>query len=174
MRVRVARPEDLGAVNDIYNHEVASGTSTFDTEPRSGKRGREWFDSHGSEAYPLLVAEIGSEIVGWASLTPWSERGAYARTVEGSLFVRETHRRMGVGRALHEALVEHARRVGHGVLIARVERGNAASRELLLSSGFSSIGVMHGVGRKFDRLLDVELFELALDRAPRPGGEHAG
>jgi L-amino acid N-acyltransferase YncA len=163
VRVRMARPADLAAINEIYDHEVASGTSTFDTEPRSGARGHEWFDSHQSDAYPILVADSDSEIVGWASLTPWSERGAYARTVEGSLFVKATHRRTGVGRALHEAIVAHARAVGHGVLIARVESGNAASRELLLSCGFSSVGVMHGVGKKFDRLLDVELFEMALD-----------
>jgi phosphinothricin acetyltransferase len=161
--VRTARPADLTAINEIYNREVAGGTSTFDTEPRSDERGREWFDSHGSEAYPVLVADNDSEIVGWASLTPWSERGAYARTVEGSLFVSATHRRKGVGRALHEAIVEHARRAGHGVLIARVESGNVASRELLLASGFSSVGVMHRVGEKFGRLLDVELFEMALD-----------
>ncbi|MFH1689649.1 MAG: N-acetyltransferase family protein [Candidatus Eisenbacteria bacterium] len=163
MRVRTARAADLAAMNEIYNNEVASGTSTFDTEPRNGERGREWFDSHGDDAYPILVAESDSEIVGWASLTPWSERGAYARTVEGSLFVRATHRRRGIGHALHEAIVERARTAGHGVLIARVESGNVASRELLLSSGFSSVGVMHRVGKKFDRLLDVELFEMALD-----------
>lgn len=163
MKVRTAVQEDLAAICEIYDHEVASGTSTFDTEPRGGERGRVWFDSHASDAYPILVAECDAGIVGWASLSPWSDRGAYARTVEGSLFVRATHRRMGVGRALHEALVERARRAGHGVLIARVESGNSASRELLLSSGFTSVGVMHRVGKKFGRLLDVELFEMALD-----------
>jgi phosphinothricin acetyltransferase len=163
VNVRAAGVADLPAINDIYNHEVLSGTSTFDTEPRSGERGRSWFESHNCEAYPILVAEEGGEVLGWASLSPWSDRGAYARTVEGSLFVRRDYRRRGVGRALHEALVERARSVGHGVLIARVERGNEASRGLLLSGGFRSIGVMHSVGEKFGDLLDVELFEMALD-----------
>jgi len=163
VNVRTARPSDLPAISDIYNREVEAGTSTFDTEPRRDDRAREWFESHGPGVYPILVAEEHGEIVGWASLTPWSDRGAYARTVEGSLFVRGDRRRRGVGRALHEALVAEARESGHGVLVARVERTNEASRELLTSSGFSSVGVMHKVGEKFGRLLDVELFEMALD-----------
>jgi phosphinothricin acetyltransferase len=163
VRVRIAVPADLDAICEIYNAEVESGTSTFDTEPREGDRAREWFDSHASDAYPILVAEEGGEVVGWASLSPWSDRGAYARTVEGSLFVRASDRGRGVGRELHDRLVERARRAGYGAFIARVERGNEPSRKLLLSRGFYSVGVMRRVGSKLGRMLDVEIFELELD-----------
>jgi len=163
VKIRAARSSDIEAVNEIYNDEVARGTSTFDTEPRVGDRAREWFESHLSDTYPLLVAEEEGELLGWASLTPWSPRGAYGRTVEGSLFVRPGDRGRGIGRALNEALLKRARAAGHGVLIARIERGNVASRRLLLSSGFASIGVMRRVGEKFGKLLDVEMFELMLD-----------
>jgi phosphinothricin acetyltransferase len=163
VEVRAARPSDVGTIAEIYNGEVVGGTSTFDTEAWSRERALEWLKAHDPGAYPVLVAEAEGEVVGWASISPWSDRGAYARTVEGSLFVRQSHRRRGVGRALHVALVESARAAGHGVLIARIERGNTASRELLLSNGFTSIGVMHAVGEKFGRLLDVELFEMRLD-----------
>ena len=85
------------------------------------------------------------------------------RTVEGSLFVREADRGRGVGSALHDALVEAARDRGYGAFIARIEGGNEASRKLLLSRGFYSVGVMRRVGAKFGRVLDVEIFELELD-----------
>ena len=163
VKIRAARSSDIEAVNEIYNDDVARGTSTFDTEPRVGDRAREWFESHLSDTYPLLVAEEEGELLGWASLTPWSPRGAYERTVEGSLFVRSGDRGRGVGRALNEALLKWARAAGHGVLIARIERGNEASRRLLEASGFSSVGLMHRVGEKFEKLLDVEVFELMLD-----------
>jgi phosphinothricin acetyltransferase len=163
VEVRTARPSDLDTIAEIYNREVTGGTSTFDTEVWTRERALEWLKAHDPGAYPILVAEEEGEVVGWASVSPWSDRGAYARTVEGSLFVREGHRRRGVGRALHAALVESARAAGHGVLIARIESGNTASRELLLSNGFTSVGVMHAVGEKFGRLLDVELFEMRLD-----------
>jgi len=163
VEVRTAVLEDLAAICEIYNAEVAGGTSTFDTEWREGDRAREWFESHSSEAYPILVAEEGGEVVGWASLSPWSDRGAYARTVEGSLFVRSSCRGRGIGRALHDRLVERAREAGYGAFIARIERGNEPSRRLLLSRGFYSVGVMRRVGEKFGKVLDVELFELELD-----------
>jgi phosphinothricin acetyltransferase len=163
VEVRTARRFDLDDIAEIYNCEVTTGTSTFDTEPWSAARVREWFSMHSVDAFPVLVAEEDGEVIGWASVSPWSDRRAYARTVEGSLFVREEYRRKGVGRALHVALVEAARAAGHGVMLARIERGNVASRELLLSNGFTSVGVMHAVGEKFGKLLDVELFELRLD-----------
>jgi len=163
MRLRRAKLADLDAISAIYNHEVRVGTSTFDTETRDGERARVWFESHASDAYPVIVAEEDGDVIGWASLSAWSDRGAYARTVEGSVFVREGDRGRGVGRALHDGLVERARSAGHGVFIARVEHGNEASRKLLLSRGFYSVGIMRRVGRKFERLLDVEIFELELD-----------
>ena len=74
MKIRSARASDIEAVNEIYNDEVATSTSTFDTEPRVGDRGREWFESHQSDSYPLLVAEDGAEVLGWASLATAAPR----------------------------------------------------------------------------------------------------
>ncbi len=162
MRVRDARASDLETISEIYNHEVEVGTATFDTEPRDEEGQREWFASHGSPAHPVLVAEEDGRILAWASLSPWSERGAYSRTVEGSLFVAPDAQRRGIGTALTSALVERARVAGHRVLVARIETTNEASRTLLLGTGYVSVGVMHEVGEKFGRVLDVEIFELVL------------
>ena len=92
MEIRRARRADLEAVTEIYNLEVVSATSTFDTEPREGRAAEVWFNEHSSDSFPLIVAEDGGAVVGWASLSPWSNRGAYAGTVEGSLFVAADHR----------------------------------------------------------------------------------
>ena len=163
LRIREARRSDLEAITAIYNREVELSTSTFDTEPRDRARAGKWFEQHQSRAYPVLVADAAGKVVGWASLSPWSERGAYSRTAEGSLFVADGRREEGVGGALTTALIEWARSAGHGVLIARIESGNEHSRRLLLRSGFRSVGTMKRVGCKFGRLLDVEIFELQLD-----------
>jgi phosphinothricin acetyltransferase len=114
----------------------------------------------------LLVAEVGGEIAGWGSLTAWSPRGAYARTAEGSVFVDARFRRAGIGEALLVEIVEAARRAGHRVILGRIEAGNESSRRMLGRCGFRSVGVMHAVGEKFGRVLDVEVFELVLDAAP--------
>lgn len=162
MKVREATSADLPAISEIYNREVAAATSTFDTEPRDHGSEREWYEAHRSPRYPVIVAEEDGHVVAWAALSPWSARGAYRHTVEGSLFVREGYRGKGVGTLLTRELVSRAASAGHHVLVARVETGNHRSRSLLLSHGFRSVGVMHEVGRKFGRWLDNETFELLL------------
>jgi L-amino acid N-acyltransferase YncA len=170
--VREATLADLPAVSEIYNREVAVGTSTFDTQPRDHMSEREWYETHQSPRYPLIVAEEDGDVVAWAALSPWSPRGAYTHTVEGSLFVREGYRGKGVGTLLTRELVSRAASAGHHVLLARVETRNRPSRSLLLRHGFRSVGVMHEVGRKFGRWLDNEMFELMLPPShERPAGD---
>jgi phosphinothricin acetyltransferase len=164
--VRRAALADLDAVSAIYDAEVLGTVATFDTEPRTPREARAWFDSHAGDAHPLFVAEVDGAVAGWASLTPWSPRGAYARTVEGSVFVDARFRGGRVGAALLAQLAEAAGRAGHRVVLGRIEARNEASRRMLARAGFRSVGVMHAVGEKFGRVLDVEIFELVIDAAP--------
>ena len=97
--VRDARADDLERIFEIYNEEVLHGTATFDTEPRVAGRDDAWLTARETRRHPVLVAVAGDDVVGWASLSPWSERGGYARTVEGSVYVDADHRRRGVGAA---------------------------------------------------------------------------
>jgi len=159
MKLRDATVADLAQIEEIYNREIESSTSTFDTKPRDARQRQAWFDLHQSSSYPLVVAEADAAILGWACLSPWSERGAYARTVEASIFVGRDHRRRGIAQCLAEELIRRARSAGHRVILGRIEASNQASRKLLRNAHFSSIGIMHGVGEKFGQVLDVELFE---------------
>ena len=96
MNVRAAGHEDLPRILEIYNHEVLVSTATYDTVPRTPAEHRKWFSLHGTD-HPVLVADAGSAIAGWASLSPWSDRAAYAKAVEVSVYVAEEYRRQGVG-----------------------------------------------------------------------------
>ena len=160
--IRLARTSDLPAINEIYNREVLSGTSTFDTEPRDADAAARWFEEHDAARHPVIVAVESGTVVAWASLSPWSRRGAYSRTVEGSLFVAADRRGTGLGRSLTRELVARAAAAGHHVVLARVEASNQASLALLVGEGFTEVGTMHEVGHKFDADLDVVLFELVL------------
>ncbi|HZP42668.1 MAG TPA: GNAT family N-acetyltransferase [Candidatus Binatia bacterium] len=164
--LRPAVDADLPAIVAIYNHEVRSGVATFDTEPWSVEGQRAWLAAHAtSERHPLLVAESEGDVVGWAALSPWSARCAYARAAEDSVYVRPGHRGRGVGRALLEELLRRARAAGLGVVIARIETSGAASLALHRALGFRPIGTMRRVGEKLGRILDVELLDLHLDGA---------
>ncbi|MCI4353624.1 MAG: N-acetyltransferase family protein [Thermoplasmata archaeon] len=163
--IRTARVGDADRIRTIYNEAVQSTTATFDTEPRSLAEQVSWLKDHDGR-HPVLVAELGPTLVGWAALSPWSERQAYNGTAEISVYVDPAWRNRGVGRALLTELLAEGSRCGLHLVLARIAEGNPVSRALHVVMGFSSVGVMHEVGNKFGRYLDVELLELRLAAAP--------
>lgn len=169
MRIRPATRTDLPAIAAIYNHEVRGGVATFDTVEVSLEERRVWLDRHASPRHPVIVADDAGEVLGWATLSPWSERCAYARAAEVSIYVAPDHQGRGIGGALLGDLIERGRAAGLGVLLARiVAAGDGGSRRLHERHGFVHIGTMHRVGEKLGRILDVELFELQLDADASP------
>jgi len=162
IQIRTATLPDLEAITAIYNDAIAHTTATFDAEPKTADEQLQWFKEHG-ERYPILVAVQDGEVVGWASLSKWSDRCAYADTAETSFYVKAGHRGRGIGRALKQAIIEEARRLRFHTLIARVAEGSHESLHLNESLGFVHVGTMKEVGRKFGRRLDVHILQKMLD-----------
>jgi L-amino acid N-acyltransferase YncA len=162
LTIRKAGLKDLPAITDIYNDAILTTTATFDTTQKTVAEQKAWFDKHGAK-YPILVALEDKKIVGWASMSAWSDRCAYADTAEISLYVREDWRGKGVGRKLSEALLTAGREAGLHTAIARIAEGNDISIHMAASLGFKHIGVMREVGRKFGKLLDVSMMQIIFD-----------
>jgi len=160
--IRKARIEDLDAITHIYNEAILNTVTTFDTEPKTKEEQTEWFINHNSK-YPVLVAEFRNKVVGWASLTRWSDRCAYSDTAECSLYIEQDYQGKGFGKALLTTLLQEAEKRGFHVIIARITEGNDMSLNLCKSLGFRYIGTMREVGRKFGKLLDVHLMQILFD-----------
>jgi L-amino acid N-acyltransferase YncA len=158
LKLRSARMEDLDAITEIYNEAISKTVATFDTEPKTYEEQKKWFDDHGSKN-PILVAEQNGVIVGWASLSKWSDRCAYSDTAEISLYVREDHQGKGIGRHLIEAIIKEGMKSGLHTIIARITEENKSSLHLHRSVGFTHIGTMKEVGTKFGKRLDVHLMQ---------------
>ena len=160
--IKTATIKDLGAITEIYNQAILNTVATFDTEPKTLDEQNEWFSQHGARS-PILVAEQDGVIVGWASLSMWSDRCAYSDTAEISLYVAENYRNKGIGRKLSEAILQAGRDAGLHSVIARIAEGNEISVHIIESLGFQHIGVMKEVGRKFGRLIDVYMMQKIYD-----------
>jgi L-amino acid N-acyltransferase YncA len=160
MKVRLATAADLPAIRAIYNHYVLSSSCTFQTEPTGEEEHLRWFTERGP-AHPVTVAE-DDEVIGWAALSPWKPRGAYARTAEASVYVRHDLHRRGVGRALLLDLLERARAAGHHAVLGVTCTEQPASIALQESVGFVLVGTLREVGFKFGRWLDVAYYQLLL------------
>jgi phosphinothricin acetyltransferase len=156
--IRLARAEDMGVVNDIYNHYVLHSTCTFQETPEPLAGRREWFARHGT-AHPVTVAELDGQIVGWGALSAYHSRSAYRFTVENSVYVDARFQRRGLGAAILGDLVERAGALGHHAIIAVIAADQAASLGLHARFGFAEVGHFREVGRKFGRWLDVVYME---------------
>jgi L-amino acid N-acyltransferase len=157
--IRPAKMHDLDAITEIYNEAILNSVATFDTQTKSIQEQKSWYTKHNSR-YPILIAELDKLVVGWASLSLWSDRCAYADTAEISLYVSNGYRDKGIGRELLKTIIEYGGSAGLHTLIARVTQGNDVSLLLLESFGFKHIGTMKEVGCKFGRLLDVHLLQM--------------
>ena len=161
MEIRAARAEDADALRAIYNAEVSGSRVTFDLVERSPEEQRAWMAEH-SGVYPLLVADVAGEVVGFASLSPYRPRPGYSTTAEDSIYVASSHRGSGIGKALLSELIAQARRHGFHAVMARVVADHKASIALHEACGFAVVGVEREIGRKFGRWLDVCLMQALL------------
>ena len=156
--IRPAKTDDLTAITDIYNEAILTTDATFDTETKTVESQKEWFESHDSRN-PILVAESDGHIIGWASLSKWSDRYAYSNTAEISVYVKDGYRGQGTGRQLIKQIIQAGEEVGLHTIISRITAGNEESIHLHVEFGFEHIGIMKEVGYKSGRLLDVVLMQ---------------
>lgn len=162
--IRDAGSADIPAIVDIYNESVVSSTATFDTTPKTIEDYTVWFSAHDA-GHPVVVAEQGGVVAGWAALSRYSDRAAYDGTAEVSLYVARSHWRRGIGKRLFSAIVDRGRTAGLHTVISRIAEGNDVSVALHTSAGFFTVGVMRQVGRKFGRLLDVIIMQHIYEEA---------
>ena len=126
LNIRPANEKDVETIMRIYNDAILNTSATFDTEIKTLDDRIAWFRSHDAQ-HPILVGEINNVVIGWASLTRWSDRCAYDGTAEVSVYVQKENRGIGVGKRLLEILVHEGEKAGLHYLLARISQGNEAS-----------------------------------------------
>ena len=162
-RIRPATSDDLAAINDIYNHYVRETAITFDIDEWSMERRREWFEQFGDGGrHRLLVAERDGVVSGFAGTHQFRTKAAYDTTVETTIYCAPGSTGTGIGRRLYARLFEALADEDIRSMIAGITMPNDASVALHRRFGFVDAGVMHAVGRKFDRFWDVLWMERLL------------
>lgn len=170
--LRAASPADIEAIQAIYAHHVAGGCATFELDAPSIEQMRRRYDALVTEGYPFLVAEAGSQVIGYAYAGAYRERPAYRHTVEDSIYLSPTVLGQGIGTRLLQALMDECERIGFRQVVAVIgDSANAASIGLHRKAGFSLVGTLRAVGWKHGRWVDTVLMQRALgaaDTAPPP------
>ncbi|MBV8529639.1 MAG: N-acetyltransferase, partial [Candidatus Dormibacteraeota bacterium] len=100
MTVRQMAAADWPDVARIYAEGIDTGDATFETTVPPWSQ---WDADHLQEH--RFVAELDDAVVGWAALSPVSDRCAYNGVAEVSVYVAAASRGRGAGRALLTALL---------------------------------------------------------------------
>jgi putative acetyltransferase len=135
---RAESADDLARVTTIFREYAASLAidlcfQNFDAELAALPG--EYAAPHGH----LLLAFVDGEPAGCAALRPLGDVD-YANACEMKrLFVRPGFRRFGLGRALAQALIDEARRVGYSAVLLDTLDDMESARELYASLGFTEI-----------------------------------
>ena len=163
MRIRDAVAGDLPAILNIYNHEIISGTALWIDQPVDLHNRQVWFEARMAQGCPILVAVNGQDqVLAYATYADWRIPEGFRYSVEHSLYVDARQRGQGLGLALLQALIEHARAAGKHVMVAAIESSNVASIALHQRLGFICTGQMPQVGCKFGHWLDLTFMQLTL------------
>jgi phosphinothricin acetyltransferase len=155
------------AILDILNDAIVTSTALYDYVPRPPEAMTTWFEAKRQRNFPVVGAEDDDgTLLGFASYGPFRNWPAYKYSVENGVYVHRDHRGKGLGRALMLQLIERARAQDLHVIVAGIDRDNAASIALHESLGFEPCGVVRHAGFKFGRWLDLAFYELVLDGSP--------
>ena len=157
--VRDATTADLPAMAAIYDEQVRTSVATFDTEPRGTSYLGDKL-AHATGGDIVLVAVRGGEVLGYAFSGPFRPRPAYDGTKEVSVYLAASARGLGLGSRLYGALLARLDDLTEvHTQVAVIALPNDASIALHRSHGFTEVGVLREVGRKFDRWVDTAWYQ---------------
>ena len=145
---------DWEAVRSIYQEGIETQLATFETEAPAWE---EWDRSHRADC--RLVARDDGAVLGWAALSPVSERCIYGGVAEVSVYVAEVARGKGLGKALLNELAGRSEAAGIWTLQAGLLPENQASVALHRSCGFRKVGIRRHLGKFGGQWRDVLLME---------------
>ena len=159
--IRPATPDDLTAINAIFNHYVAHSTCVWTTQPCSEAERIAWYQEHGP-TMPVLVAEHSGRVVGWSALGSFRAAYTAAGTLEDSIYVHHDFHRQRIGSRLLQALIEASRHLGLRSILANISADQTPSIRLHETFGFQKVAHLHQVGTKNNQRFDAIYLQLLL------------
>ena len=160
MRVRDAEDEDLPQIVELVNALLPTTTIEWtETSYTLGDR-RAWLATHRQAGEPVLVAEVGGAVAGFASYGDFRDSQkwpGYRFVVEHTIHVQQRYWHRGIGRALIDALLPRAAAAGKRVMVAAVDGENPDSIRFHERCGFVEVARMPGIGFKFGRVIHARV-----------------
>ncbi len=141
MDIQLLTQNDFEAICTIYKEGIDTGIATFQTQVPTWQY---WDNIH------LLIGRIGAFqngiLVGWATLTPVSNRIVYSGVAEVSIYISKNYRYKGIGKILLQELIKISELNNMWTLQSSIFAENTPSIQLHLSCGFRIVGKKEKIG----------------------------
>ena len=161
--IRPFEVRDTQAILDIINLNIINSTALYDYNIRTYEQQKSILEDKLSKGFPVIVAEIDSEVVGFGMYSEFRFREAYKFTVEHSVYVNQHFHGKGIGKILLQELIRLAKDQKLHTMIAVIDEENQSSIEFHEKFGFKTVGVIKESGYKFDRWLHSVFMQLILE-----------
>ena len=159
MEIRAAAISDAAGIAGLINREIRTGLAIWRYAERPESEIAALLSDRITAGQAVYVAAADGLIAGWAGYGPFRSGEGYRHTMEHSVHIAPAYQRRGLATRLMQQLVAHADKADVHSLIGAVEASNSASLALHKKLGFSEVGRLPEIGRKFDQWLDLVLVQ---------------
>ncbi|MFH1484692.1 MAG: acetylglutamate kinase [Chloroflexota bacterium] len=160
--IRLATEADILAILAIRNQGIEDRIATLDAAFHTLEEDRAWFQQH-CPTDPILVAELGGRVIGWASLSPFNARECYNLVKDLSIYIAREWRGKGVGSLLLDSVIRQAKTQGVRKIVLALLACNEAGLTLYRKFGFRTVGCFKQHGQLDGQWVDVVLMEKLLE-----------
>lgn len=161
LTVRQATSKDTESILRIYNQGIEDRIATLETETKDSSYMKAWFNDHQGR-FSVVVAELEGEVIGWASLNPYSHRCAYHGVADLSVYIDRSFRGQGVGSFLLESLHKIAKENSFYKIVLFTFPFNQSGQGLYKKTGYRQVGVFEKQGILNGEFIDVMIMEKLL------------
>lgn len=153
--------KDFSVVKEIYDYYILNTVFTFHVSEITIEALKENIPVNHPKYKSFLIKADG-DVCGYCYLSQYKNRKAYDRTAEITLYLKPDFTGKRIGKFVIEKLGEVAAKNDIKVLIAIISGENNQSIKLFEHCGFQKCGHLKHVGEKFDKIIDVVLYQKIL------------
>jgi phosphinothricin acetyltransferase len=163
IKIRPYQIEDTQLILDIINYNIVHSTALYDYNIRSYETQREILEDKIKKGFPVIIAELNGEAVGFGMYSEFRFKEANKFTVEHSVYVGNDFHGKGIGKVILSELIVLAKQQGLHTMIGVIDAENQSSVDFHEKFGFKTVGVIKDVAYKFDRWLHSVFVQLILE-----------
>ena len=153
IQIRNYQTKDCTAILAIINDAILNSTALYDYNIRTLTIQEAIFKEKLQKGFPIIVAEMNNEVIGFGYYSEFRFREAYKFTVEHSVYADKNYIGKGIGKMLLTELIERAKKQNIHTMIGVIDSENTNSIDFHKKFGFEEVGFIKESGFKFDRWL---------------------